>query len=243
LSSKTPSILVKGERVEGKLILFDVDGTLVDDADRYRALARSRMRAIEETLGKKTAFTWAKLEGVDTDAMDIDMNGPLSKAPRKEDLTIAAVAIYLAGYSWYKAKELAEKIYQDADRIQAKTYKPRFFLSVREKLTDLRGRGFKLGIVTNGQTNLTIEALKVMKAFSLFDVIVGADMVQEPKPSPDMILKACEIIGVNPVDSIYVGDQHTDVQAGINAGVRYIIGVGSEAEGTKHKVSSVTELE
>ena len=39
------------------------------------------------------------------------------------------------------------------------------------------------------------------------------------KPAPDMILKACDLAGVLPEETVYVGDQRTDAQAGSRAGV------------------------
>jgi HAD superfamily hydrolase (TIGR01509 family) len=81
-----------------------------------------------------------------------------------------------------------------------------------------------------------------MKAEDLFNVIVGADMVTNSKPSPESILKACEIMSISPGETIYVGDQPTDVSAGLNAGVKYVIGIGTEAEGSNYNVPSVAYL-
>ena len=242
MREENPFIIVNGEKLKAKLILFDVDGTLVDDRDRYKALAKSRMRAIENASSPETSRKWAELEGVNVETLEIDMNGPLSKAPRREDLIVATTAFYLTGKPWYAAKELAEKSYQEADRIQSETYTPRFFNGVHRTLEKLKDRGFKLGVVTNGQTNLTADAFESMGVDTLFDVIVGADMVTETKPSPEGILKACELMKVKPVETLYIGDQLTDVVAGLNAQVKHVIRVGEEAEGSKFSVSSVADL-
>ncbi|MCW4049465.1 MAG: HAD family hydrolase [Candidatus Bathyarchaeota archaeon] len=237
-----PSLTIKKEKLEAKLILFDVDGTLVDDKTRYKALAKARMTAIENHLDKEAAETWAKLEGVDPETFNVDMKGPLSKAPRREDLTVAAVALYLHGKPWHTAKELARTMYSEADKIQAESYTPHFFDGVKEKLEEFKQRGFKLGIATNGQSGLTMDVLKTLKADHLFDVIVGADMVLESKPAPDMILKACEHIGVSPRDTIYVGDQPTDIQAARKARLLVIIGVGTEELDATHSIDSVADI-
>jgi len=42
-----PKITIKGEEIRFEFALFDVDGTLVDDEDRYRSLAALRFSAIE----------------------------------------------------------------------------------------------------------------------------------------------------------------------------------------------------
>jgi hypothetical protein len=41
--------------------------------------------------------------------------GPLSKAPRKEDLAVAAAAIWINKMKWFKAMEIAEEAYTRAD--------------------------------------------------------------------------------------------------------------------------------
>ncbi len=60
---------------------------------------------------------------------------------------------------------------------------------------------------------------------SLFDVIVGAEDVKEAKPAPDMILLACERIGVAPGETVYVGDLPEDIEAGRGARVKVVVAV------------------
>lgn len=240
-----PTLRINLEELDAELILFDLDGTLVDDRARYRRLAESRMKAMTRNVSKEAAETWARLEGVDPESLLVDMNGPLCKAPRREDLTVAAVALYLHGYPWHRARELSRAIYDEADEIQRRSYTPRFFPGVREALEGLKSRGFRLGVATNGETSLTQGVLETLGALELFDVVVGADMVNDGKPAPDMILKACELAGASPEKTVYVGDQPTDAQAAGNAGVAYNLGVGGTElldAGADAVVDSVSEL-
>ena len=240
-----PTLRINDTELDAELILFDLDGTLVDDQARYRRLAESRMKAMARNVNKEAAETWARLEGVDPESLHVDMNGPLSKAPRREDLTVAAVALYLHGHPWYRARELSKAIYDEADEIQRRSYTPRFFPGARKALEGLKHRGFRLGVATNGETSLTQGVLETMEALELFDVVVGADMVNDGKPAPDMILKACELTGASPEKTVYVGDQPTDAQAARNAGVAYNVGVGGTElldAGADAVVDSVSEL-
>ena len=221
-----PTLQIDDKSVEADLILFDLDGTLVDDRDRYRHLASIRLRTVREVAGKEASLTWARLSGVNPETLEVDMNGPLSKAPRREDQAIAAGALYQHGHPYHKARELAQKIYDEADKAQADSYTPRLFSGAAEALSRLRDVGFRLGMATNGETRITAQVLKALEIDGLFDVVVGADMVVEGKPAPDMILEACEMLGVEPSQAIYVGDQPTDAQAGRSAGVAMVIGVG-----------------
>jgi phosphoglycolate phosphatase len=240
-----PTLRINHEELDAELILFDLDGTLVDDQARYRRLAESRMKAMARNVSKEAAETWARLEGVDPESLNVDMNGPLSKAPRREDLTVAAVALYLHGHSWYRARELSKAIYDEADEIQRRSYTPRFFPGARKALEGLKSRGFRLGVATNGETSLTQGVLETLEALELFDVVVGADMVNDGKPAPDMILKACELTGASPEKTVYVGDQPTDAQAARSAEVAYNVGIGGLDlldAGADAVVDSVSEL-
>lgn len=240
-----PTLRINDKELDAELILFDLDGTLVDDQARYKRLAESRMKAMNRRVSKEAAETWARLEGVDPESLTVDMNGPLSKAPRREDLTVASVALYLHGHPWHRARELSKDIYDEADEIQRRSYTPLFFPGAREALEGLKSRGFMLGVATNGETSLTRGVLETLGALELFDVVVGADMVNDGKPAPDMILKACELVGASPEKTIYVGDQPTDAHAAKNAGVEYNVGVGSPElldAGADAVVDSVSEL-
>ena len=220
-----PMLLINGNRYSPKLILFDIDGTLVDDTHRYSSLGKARYTVIKEKISENAAQEWARLSGVNPEDWTIDPMGPISKAPRREDLSIAAGALYLDGYNWYEARELAEKCYDGADERQKKEFKPRLYDGTKEKLTELKEAGFKLGIATNGVTGITEEMLLGLGIRGLFDAIVGADLVEHSKPAPDMILHACKIVEIAPKDCMYVGDQPTDMKAAENAGVMLSLGV------------------
>ncbi|HEX5798687.1 MAG TPA: HAD-IA family hydrolase, partial [Gaiellaceae bacterium] len=60
----------------------------------------------------------------------------------------------------------------------------------------------------------------------LFEVVVTADEVAEPKPSPDVYLRACELLGASPAAAIGLEDSPTGVAAARAAGL-YVIGVPS----------------
>jgi len=49
------------------------------------------------------------------------------------------------------------------------------------------------------------------------------------KPSPDMVLRACEMLGVPPEKALMVGDTESDVRAGRSAGCR-VIGINVDAD-------------
>lgn len=169
--------------------------------------------------------------------------GPISKAPRRDDLAIAGGALYLDGYNWYDALELAERIYEVADEVQAASFNPVLYDGVKEKLRELHDSGFKLGIATNGVTSITKTMLEGLGVGELFSVIIGADLVEKSKPAPDMIILACEKAGVMAEYMVYVGDQQTDIRAADAAGALAGVAVRNHIVGASENTSSIADFD
>lgn len=238
-------VSVNGEVINCRLVLFDLDGTLVDKEYRNTALAKTRYDAIARLAGPEAAQRWAQYSGVDLDPFKVDENGPLSKAPRKEDVIVATTAIWLNGLNWFKAKELAIKAYAAADAEQSRSFKSRLIQGIPEALREMRRAGLILGIATNGSGKTAREIMTLNGVEELFDVYTGADEVAEGKPEPDMILEACRRATVDPSDSVYVGDELVDAIAGTAAGVAGVIMVDRRPEVskyTRHVLDSVADI-
>ncbi|MBD3172405.1 hypothetical protein GF326_08030, partial [Candidatus Bathyarchaeota archaeon] len=97
-----PRLVINNREYDPCVILFDVDGTLVDDSLRYSQLGKNRYEIFNDLSSKNAAAIWAKLTGLEIEDWTVDKNGPISKAPRRDDLAIASCALYLDGYPWYE---------------------------------------------------------------------------------------------------------------------------------------------
>lgn len=84
-----------------------------------------------------------------------------------------------------------------------------------EVFKKLKEDGFKLGIVTNKQHNLTIHALEILGIDQFFDAIVGLNDVEHGKPSREGIDLARKLLKANNV--LYVGDNIIDLNTATNA--------------------------
>jgi HAD superfamily hydrolase (TIGR01509 family) len=237
--------MIDGEELRFEFALFDVDGTLVDDEDRYRNLAALRFSAIETRAGRRAAETWAPLGGYDPAKRSLDMFGPIAKASRREDMAIAAVGIYSTGRSWHDARTIAEVAYADADTTQLKNYTPRLFSGVSDSLHHLKEIGFTLGIATNGPSQITKDLFKMLGVYGFFSVIVGSEDAVNPKPAPDLLLAACEKANIPPSNTVYIGDQSVDAEAAEAAGCIYSIIVGRALVASSpaiRRIASVADL-
>lgn len=89
----------------------------------------------------------------------------------------------------------------------------------------LQGR-VPVAVASNTPGRLVRGALACAGVAELFEVVVAADQVAEPKPSPDVYLRACELLGVPPSTSVALEDSPTGVAAARAAGM-FVLGIPS----------------
>jgi len=220
-----PCLLVEGRTVKCGLVIFDKNGTLVDQNMVLLALAKARRSSFKNHAGEDSAALWERLVGVNLKNDEIDQGGPLGTAPRREEILIASAALYLNQHSWSEAKQLAQKIYDEADESMTPPYGSVFLSGVEEALSRLKRGGLKLAIASTDTHRRTVESFKALGVAKLFDVVVGSDDVVNGKPSPDMILQILKETGVSADDAVMVGDSASDMQMGRNVKVQACIGV------------------
>ncbi len=98
----------------------------------------------------------------------------------------------------------------------------RLFDGISELLETLRAQGKRWGVVTNKPSWLTVLLLAEFAEMSDSACTVSADQVAKPKPAPDSLLHACTQLGAAPADCLYVGDDLRDIEAGSAAGMRTV---------------------
>jgi D-glycero-D-manno-heptose 1,7-bisphosphate phosphatase len=114
----------------------------------------------------------------------------------------------------------------------------RVFEGVPEALRRLKGKGYKLIVITNqsgiGRGFFTLEQYRAVEAEVLRQLGLGLidatyfcpDAPEQPskcrKPAPGMILEAVRDHRIDPGRSFFIGDKEIDAECGHNAGVRTI---------------------
>jgi phosphoglycolate phosphatase len=234
--------LVAGARaVECRLVIFDKNGTLVDQQGVLLALARARRNAINRNSGEKIAEHWEKAVGVNLRTDKIDNSGPLATLPRREELLVAATVLYLSDVPWRRAIYLASKAYDKADDSMQPPYGSVLFGGIADMLQRLKKRGFKLAVASTDTHRRTEESFKALGVDGLFDVVVGSDDVARGKPHADMVLEACRIVGTGVGETVVVGDSLSDIEMGLDAGVKSCIGVLT-GSATKEELQTLTDI-
>jgi pyrophosphatase PpaX len=89
-------------------------------------------------------------------------------------------------------------------------------------LDRLDREGRRLGIVTAKRRATVDLAFDRIPLSHLFEVVVAGDETERHKPDPDPILLALERLGADPGDTAYVGDAPFDVRAAKAAGVHAV---------------------
>ena len=93
------------------------------------------------------------------------------------------------------------------------------FDGIGQLLQGLEERGIAWGIVTNKSERYAAAVVDALGLGPRIACLIGGDTAARPKPAPDPLLLACERIGVAPAQTLYVGDDLRDVDAGKAAGM------------------------
>jgi len=94
-----------------------------------------------------------------------------------------------------------------------------------ELLTELRGR-WPLAVASNAPRGHLLAGLTRVGLVEAFDVVLGVEEVESPKPAPDLYLRACELLAVTPARSLALEDSPPGVAAARAAGL-YVLAVPS----------------
>lgn len=222
-------------------ILFDKDGTLFDYHQTWMPL--NHQAALLTARGDQTlAHALLKSGGWDAGS-DRVASGSLLAACTNHQIA-EDWAGQVGGWDVEElARMLTEKFHEEGvESAVPVTELPPF-------LSDLRDQGYKLGIATSDSEQGARGMLDRFGVIDHLDFICGYDSGHGAKPTPGMVYAFCKRCGIEPGETIMVGDNWHDVETGRNAGVAFTVGVltgtsvREELEGVAdHVLHSVEEL-
>lgn len=91
------------------------------------------------------------------------------------------------------------------------------------ELLDECSKNFTITIATNAHTDFANRILKHLDVHHHFSMVIGADMVKNSKPNPEMLEKTIEHFGYDKKHSILVGDSLKDKRAAQAAGIKHLL--------------------
>jgi HAD superfamily hydrolase (TIGR01549 family) len=246
------TLQLNGHRIQGiRLAIFDKDGTLMELYHYWSQMVELRASLIQRELGLTTAQEEGIIfaMGVNRKEGRLRPDGPVGIKKREVVRQAAVDFLEAAGYG--ETSALCDAAFDEADRISSSDMRRyiRPIPGARELLAALAEGGCRNAIATTDRTGRASMALEYLGFADLVDLVVGADLVREVKPDPAMIRIILDRLGSGKEESVMVGDAITDIQMGLNAGLRASIGVrsgltsGAElARYTPYVVDDVSEI-
>lgn len=111
-------------------------------------------------------------------------------------------------------------------------------------LTQLKAKGVKTGVITNGLKRDYEKILDKLRLTNFFDVVVGIDTLNKAKPDKEIFLHTVNLLGVHPEQAVFIGDSvKYDYEGARHAGLKPLLidreGKASESVETIRSLSEV----
>jgi 2-phosphoglycolate phosphatase len=178
-----------------KAVLFDLDGTLLDSAP--------------DLVG---SLNWVR---------GTENLSPLPLSEMSQFVSKGAVGLLKAGMPESNEELLESWRLRFLDHYAENSFRhSRLYDGIPELLDFLGEAGIPWGIVTNKIESLTLPIIEAADLQDSISCIVCGDTLKESKPHPAPVSLACGILDVEPAETLFVGDDIRDIQAGKAAGTQ-----------------------
>ena len=184
--------------LSSKLVLFDLDGTIIDTAPDF-------VLSLNNIL-KRNGRTTLEFDHI---------RSFVSEGSAKFTEIGFEIARDHPDFNKYRNEFLLE--YKNN-----LTNKSKLFSGISSLLNKLDEISIPYGIVTNKPFDYAEPLINYFDDLKNCRTLICPDHLQNSKPSPEGILLACKKIGVDPKESVYIGDHPNDLIAGNNAGTKTI---------------------
>ena len=183
-----------------KLVIFDLDGTLLDTVEDLGNATNHALRSLgypEHPMEAYKIFCGRGIYNLFRDA--------LPPAENNEENVARMAALFLP---WYDA--------HICDRTRP-------YPGIMAMLDALHERGIRFALASNKYQDGAEKLVRIFFEKYGFVKVLGQREGQPIKPDPAIVRQALAAAeGVMPEEVAYIGDTNTDMQTGLNAGVRTI---------------------
>ena len=186
------------ENHKTELILFDLDGTLIDTAPDFQS---SLNVMLEKYNMNKVSLS--------------DIRPHISEGTSKLIKNFFSISEDDSEFELLKSEFLDEYNLN-------MTTDCKLFDGMTTFVNFLDENNIKYGVVTNKFFKFANPIINSFSELKNIKVLICPDHVEISKPDPEGILLACKKLNTNPLNTIYLGDHLNDLEAGLNAGVKIL---------------------
>jgi len=180
---------------EKELIIFDLDGTLIDSAPDLALAINFMLTSLgRETFSEATIDLWVGNGASTLVKRALSANKIIDESIDKA-LFESALSIFLESYR---------------ENICVKTV---LYADVKETLQILYSLGYTMAIVTNKPFVFVQPILEKLDIASNFSLILGGDSLSSKKPEPEPLLYVCEKLDISVEKAVMIGDSKNDILA------------------------------
>lgn len=193
-----------------KGVIFDMDGTLVDNSPIHE-------QAFE---------IWCKTRGFSFTHSDLEKlfgmgNDDILKFVTGDpNLTDETIDLY--------AQE-KEATYRE---LYAPTIKP--IAGLLDLLSELEAQGVKMAIGSSGMRKNVDFVLEKCGIERYFSALANGDLVKKAKPDPAIFLLAAQMLGLQPQECVVIEDSFAGIEAARRAGMK-VVAITTSFEASRHK--------
>lgn len=178
-----------------KGLIFDVDGTLVDNS----ALHIEAFRLFLSRFNPKGEFNESWF------------------ARRNEDILKGLIPDAVEKYGWEALSDDKEKLYREHFRERIKPV-----AGIRELVTAAKAAGLRCGVGSSAPRQNVEFHLDICGIREYMDCCLCMEDVKVGKPDPDIYLRCCASLGLTPAECIVFEDASAGIQAGKAAGCKVV---------------------
>jgi HAD superfamily phosphatase len=211
------------KHLQPKILIFDIDGVLIDVRGTYW---RSALETVRHLSGKRVTYA--------------DLHKWKSKPGHNDDWRMTANWITSLGRptTYNEARAAFEKFYWGTDGKLGNVRNEKFLITPRQ--LELWAERFELNLFTGRTRREFAFTFDRWPHTSYFRMVVTMDDVKRGKPHPDGLLK---ILGKRaPATAVYVGDNIDDALAARDAGVPFLAILPAGAHGYRRRATNFKKL-
>ncbi|WP_081977175.1 phosphoglycolate phosphatase [Methylotenera versatilis] len=180
-----------------KLVMFDLDGTLIDTAPQIAEamnLALTDLGLNKLPISRITDYIGAGVDALIKRCLTDNLHD-------ESDATLLeqAQAAFFVHYANNVTKSLP-------------------YHGVISGLRAVKSKDFKMACVTNKPERFTLPLLQASGLIDFFELVVSGDSLPKKKPDPMQLQYICAKLGVLTTNALLVGDSNTDIAAARAAG-------------------------